>query len=129
LRILFFGSDRFAETILDTLVSAVKATISGANKHAHIEVVCPSDKRQGRGMKLQSGPVKQYAVDHFIPIHEVDDSIDFSMNGWELPSFQEKFDIGVVVSFGYRIPDRIINSFPLGMVNFHPSLLPQYVYT
>ncbi|KAJ1954341.1 hypothetical protein GGI12_005809 [Dipsacomyces acuminosporus] len=37
-----------------------------------------------------------------------------------------KFDIGIVSSFGRFLPRRIIESFPLGMVNIHPSLLPQY---
>ncbi|XP_051171526.1 methionyl-tRNA formyltransferase, mitochondrial isoform X2 [Leptopilina boulardi] len=37
-----------------------------------------------------------------------------------------KFDIGVVVSFGHLIPSHIIDSFPLGMINVHGSLLPRW---
>jgi methionyl-tRNA formyltransferase len=36
------------------------------------------------------------------------------------------FDIGVVVSFGYLIPQALIKSFPKSMINMHPSLLPKY---
>ncbi|XP_014473704.1 PREDICTED: methionyl-tRNA formyltransferase, mitochondrial isoform X2 [Dinoponera quadriceps] len=36
------------------------------------------------------------------------------------------FHIGIVVSFGHLIPLNIINSFPLGMINVHASLLPRW---
>ena len=32
----------------------------------------------------------------------------------------------MIASFGYFVPQRIIDQFPLGMLNVHPSLLPQY---
>ncbi|CAB3388724.1 Hypothetical predicted protein [Cloeon dipterum] len=35
-------------------------------------------------------------------------------------------DVGFVVSFGHLIPQSIISSFPLGMVNVHASLLPRW---
>jgi methionyl-tRNA formyltransferase len=38
---------------------------------------------------------------------------------------EQDYDIGVVVSFGYFLPARIIESFRKGAMNVHPSLLPQ----
>ncbi len=35
-------------------------------------------------------------------------------------------DFGIVISFGYFIPKRILSCFPRGIVNLHPSLLPKY---
>jgi methionyl-tRNA formyltransferase len=35
-------------------------------------------------------------------------------------------DFGVVCSFGYMIPQKIINRFKKGMIVIHPSLLPKY---
>jgi methionyl-tRNA formyltransferase len=35
-------------------------------------------------------------------------------------------DIAVVVSFGHFLPPSLIDSFPLGAINLHPSLLPKY---
>lgn len=35
-------------------------------------------------------------------------------------------DIGVLASYGAFIPQEIINLFPLGILNIHPSLLPKY---
>ncbi|XP_046963050.1 methionyl-tRNA formyltransferase, mitochondrial isoform X1 [Vanessa cardui] len=37
-----------------------------------------------------------------------------------------EYDIGVIVAFGHLIKDDILNKFPLGMVNVHPSLLPRW---
>ncbi|KJE97462.1 methionyl-tRNA formyltransferase [Capsaspora owczarzaki ATCC 30864] len=36
------------------------------------------------------------------------------------------FDLGVVISFGAMIPERVLRSFRLGAINIHPSLLPKY---
>jgi methionyl-tRNA formyltransferase len=37
-----------------------------------------------------------------------------------------RWDVGVVVSFGFFIPARFISSFTHGAINGHPSLLPRY---
>jgi methionyl-tRNA formyltransferase len=37
-----------------------------------------------------------------------------------------RWDVGVVVSFGFFIPARFISSFVHGAINGHPSLLPRY---
>jgi methionyl-tRNA formyltransferase len=37
-----------------------------------------------------------------------------------------KSDIAVVADFGLIIPDEILNFFPKGIINIHPSLLPKY---
>ncbi|XP_028171630.1 methionyl-tRNA formyltransferase, mitochondrial [Ostrinia furnacalis] len=37
-----------------------------------------------------------------------------------------QYDIGLIVAFGHLIKDDVLNKFPLGMVNVHPSLLPRW---
>lgn len=37
---------------------------------------------------------------------------------------QNKPDIGVLVAYGQIIPQSVINMFPFGIINIHPSLLP-----
>lgn len=37
-----------------------------------------------------------------------------------------KPDLGVLASFGAILPKEIIDLFPMGILNIHPSLLPQY---
>lgn len=38
----------------------------------------------------------------------------------------QPFDLGVVVSFKYFLPARVIRGVRLGVINMHPSLLPAY---
>lgn len=37
-----------------------------------------------------------------------------------------KPDIGIVAEFGLIIPQKLIDIFPKGIINIHPSLLPKY---
>ncbi|XP_026755580.1 methionyl-tRNA formyltransferase, mitochondrial [Galleria mellonella] len=37
-----------------------------------------------------------------------------------------EYDIGLIVAFGHLIKDDVLQKFPLGMVNVHPSLLPRW---
>nr|CAG4641132.1 EOG090X0BM2 [Eulimnadia texana] len=48
---------------------------------------------------------------------------------WPLPKnepTENEWDLGIVASFGHLIPQRIIQAFPLGMLNVHASLLPRW---
>nr|CAG4646508.1 EOG090X0BM2 [Macrothrix elegans] len=62
--------------------------------------------------------IAKYAMKHGLPMSE-----------WPLPKDYpqgQNWDLGVVASFGHLIPKRIINVFPLGMLNVHASLLPRW---
>ncbi|XP_064596193.1 methionyl-tRNA formyltransferase, mitochondrial-like [Liolophura sinensis] len=45
---------------------------------------------------------------------------------WPISITPEKFDVGVLVSFGKLIPSKVINKFAYGILNIHPSLLPRW---
>lgn len=54
-------------------------------------------------IKIPSNPVQKYAEKENIQIHR-----------WPLKDFEnQKYDIGLVVSFGHLIPEDVINKFPL----------------
>ena len=116
LRVLFFGSDTFASLHL--------AAILASKSVSRVEVVCPPNRVRSR-KAAEIHPTKALALQHNLPVHEPDASIGFRMKGWHCPD-PSRFDIGVVVSFGYRIPDSILRQFHFGMVNVHPSLLPRW---
>ncbi|KAL0276444.1 UNVERIFIED_CONTAM: hypothetical protein PYX00_004018 [Menopon gallinae] len=98
-KILFFGSDQFALTSLKALFKCLeKMTIQ------KLDVVVLSDKND----------VYKYAKSKSLKIHF-----------WP-PTLTDCYDLGVVVSFGKLIPKNIIDYFPLGIINVHASLLPQY---
>ncbi|ESN94616.1 hypothetical protein HELRODRAFT_68612 [Helobdella robusta] len=45
---------------------------------------------------------------------------------WPIPSMVGTYDVGIVVSFGHLIPRSVIDSFPFGILNIHPSILPRW---
>lgn len=113
LRIIFMGTPKFAVASLDKLVQA------GANI---VGVVTAPDKAAGRGMKLQQSAVKKYAEEKNLNILQPEKLKD--------PMFLDKFrrlqaDLQVVVAFR-MLPENVWNMPPMGTVNLHGSLLPQY---
>lgn len=113
LRIVYFGTPEFAVASLKALVEA------GANI---VAVVTAPDKPAGRGRKLQESDVKQYAVAQGLPVLQPTNmkSADFIE---ELRSYRA--DIQVVVAFR-MMPQAVWDMPPMGTVNVHGSLLPQY---
>lgn len=43
-----------------------------------------------------------------------------------MPTQDRKYDVGVVVSFGYFLHPHMLANLAHGAVNMHPSLLPKY---
>ncbi len=113
LRIIFFGTPDFAVASLKALVDA------GANI---VAVVTAPDKPAGRGMQLQASAVKLYAVTQNLPVLQPEKlkNPDF-IN--ELAAL--KADLHVVVAFR-MLPEAVWNMPPMGTINVHASLLPQY---
>lgn len=113
LRIVFMGTPDFAVTSLDILVK------NGANI---VGVVTMPDKTAGRGMHLTQSAVKKFAVEHNLPVLQPEKLKDeaFLRN---LRSLQA--DIQVIVAFR-MLPEAVWNMPPMGSINLHGSLLPQY---
>jgi methionyl-tRNA formyltransferase len=113
LRIVFMGTPEFAVASLDALVQA----------GCHIVgVITAPDKPAGRGMKLTESAVKKYAVEKGLHILQPEKlkNPDFIH---ELSSL--KADLQVVVAFR-MLPEMVWNMPPMGTINVHGSLLPQY---
>lgn len=113
LRIVFMGTPEFAVASLDALVNA-GFTIAG--------VITAPDKPAGRGMKLQESAVKKYAVEkglHILQPEKLKNPLFIE----ELHALQA--DVQVVVAFR-MLPEVVWNMPPLGTINLHASLLPQY---
>ena len=87
-----------------------------------VAVVTMPDKPIGRGHKVQSSPVKEYAVAQKIPVLQPERLKDESFLA-ELRSFNA--DLQIVVAF--RMLPEVVWAMPrLGTFNLHASLLPQY---
>jgi len=113
LRIVFMGTPEFAVASLDALVK-VGCTIVG--------VITAPDKPAGRGLKLTTSAVKQYAVEHNLLVLQPDKL----KNPEFLATLQQlNADIQIVVAFR-MLPEVVWNMPPMGTINVHGSLLPQY---
>lgn len=93
------------------------------SQHHLVAVITSPDKRGGRGRKkLLQSAVKKAALQWEIPILQPTNLKDKEFNT-RLRSFQT--DIQVVVAFR-MLPEIVWNMPPLGTINLHASLLPDY---
>ncbi len=113
LRIVFMGTPEFAVASLDALVKA------GCNI---VAVVTAPDKAAGRGMHLQQSAVKKYAVENGLKVLQPEKLKNPEFIS-ELKSLNA--DLQIVVAFR-MLPEVVWNMPPMGSVNLHGSLLPQY---
>lgn len=113
LRIVFMGTPEFAVASLDALVKAGCHIIA---------VITAPDKPAGRGMQLQRSPVKKYAVDNNLHVLQPE-----KLKSPEFLSALKLLhaDLQIVVAFR-MLPEVVWNMPPMGTINLHGSLLPQY---
>ncbi len=113
LRIIFMGTPEFAVASLHGLVEA------GCNI---VGVITAPDKPAGRGMELQESAVKKYATEKGLTILQPEKlkNIDFLETLASLHA-----DLQIVVAFR-MLPEVVWNMPPMGTLNLHGSLLPQY---
>jgi methionyl-tRNA formyltransferase len=112
-RILFMGTPEFAVASLDAILHA------GYNV---VAVITAPDKPAGRGMQLTESPVKKYAREKSLPVLQPEKLKNPAFID-ELRSFAA--DLQIVVAFR-MLPEIVWNMPPMGTVNLHGSLLPQY---
>ncbi|WP_281615440.1 methionyl-tRNA formyltransferase [Flammeovirga sp. SubArs3] len=113
LRIVFMGTPDFAVPSLKILVE---------NGYNIVGVITAPDKPAGRGRKLQSSPVKQYAEEAGLNI--------LQPTNLKKPEFQQKLkelevDLQIVVAFR-MLPEAVWSMPKIGTFNLHGSLLPDY---
>ena len=123
IRVAFFGTDDFAVPTLEALSKLQTADDNGIR--TEVEVFCPADRGKRRG-KMVMQPVRKFAEAAELPVS----NFPCPERGWsvwdELGTGDKQFDIGVAVSFGHLIPSEVLESFAMGTMNLHPSLLPRY---
>ena len=113
LRIMFLGTPQFAATCLEQLLES---------RHEVVGVVTAPDRPAGRGRSLRASEVKQVAEKHGLPLAQ---PISLKSPDFHALIDEWKPDLGVVVAFR-MLPESVWDRPPLGTVNLHGSLLPQY---
>lgn len=113
MRIVFYGTPEFAANSLNKITQAGFEVVG---------VVTAPDKPAGRGQKVQSSAVKIAADKLGLPVSQPtnlkSDEFARQLQEWNP-------DLGVVIAFR-MMPEKVWNFPPLGTVNLHASLLPDY---
>lgn len=104
----------------DFAVASLRALVEAG--YNIVGVITAPDKPAGRGMKMTESAVKKYAVETGLKILQPEKLKN--------PAFIEQLkllnaDLQVVVAFR-MLPEVIWNMPPMGTINVHGSLLPQY---
>ena len=107
------GTPDFAVKSLDAIVQAGYEVAA---------VVTVPDRQTGRGLKVTFSPVKEYALQHDLPLLQPEKLRDPQFIA-DLQSINA--DLFVVVAFR-MLPQMVWAMPPLGTFNLHASLLPQY---
>lgn len=115
MKIVFFGTSRFAAAILESLLQ---------NHYNIVGVVTRVDAKQGRNLAIAHSPVKKLALSFpSIPIFQPEKASD--------PDFisaisQLQPDLFLVVAYGKILRNTLLAIPKRGSINIHASLLPKY---
>jgi len=113
MRIIFMGTAEFAVPSLSILYE---------HHHEICAVVTVPDKPQGRGLMMQSSPIKEFAVKHQLPLLQ-----PMQLKDERLCSHIRELAPDLIVVVAFRILPKEVFTIPrFGSINLHASLLPQY---
>jgi methionyl-tRNA formyltransferase len=115
LRVVFFGTPEFALPSLKLLI---------ANPEIQLEaVVTQPDRPRGRGQQVSTSVVKDFALNAGIYLYQPEKIRDETA----VTFFRRmKPDGVIIIAYGQKIPQSLLDIPRLGWINLHGSLLPKY---
>ena len=122
MRLIFAGTPEFARVALAALHAA---------GHEIVLVLTQPDRPAGRGMKLQSSPVKQLAQTLAVPVAQprslrLDGKYPDEAGAARDALISAQADACVVAAYGLILPQWVLDVPRLGCFNIHASLLPRW---
>ena len=122
LRVAFAGTPEFARAALQALHQA---------GHELVLVLTQPDRPAGRGLKLQASPVKQFAIDHGLPLAQprslrLDGKFPDDAAAARTALLDADPELMVVAAYGLILPPWTLTLPRLGCINIHGSLLPRW---
>ena len=112
--IFYAGSDTFSILPLQRLLNL---------KYKRITVLTSPPMRQGRGMKIKNNPLAEYATQQNLETLMPKSPND---NNFLAKLAERKPDAIITSAYGKILSEEFLNSFSLGNINIHPSLLPRW---
>jgi methionyl-tRNA formyltransferase len=113
LKFVYFGTPQFSTLVLDELANA---------GYTPDLIVTSPDKPAGRGLKNSESPVKKWATSRGIDIFQPETYDETAIRRLQTASCE----LAIVAAYGKILPSRVLEIFPRGALNVHPSLLPKY---
>ncbi len=114
MRIVFMGTPRAAVPTLQRCFT---------DGHEVVAVWTQPDRPSGRGHRVSFSPVKEFAVEHGLPVFQP----ARIKNDEALSLFSSHdADVAVVVAYGRILPEQFLQTPRRGCINVHFSLLPLY---
>ena len=122
MRVAFAGTPEFARVALQALHQA---------GHEMVLVLTQPDRPAGRGMKLQASAVKQFALDHGLPLAQprslrLDGKFADEAGAARTALVEAEPEVMVVAAYGLILPPWTLTLPRLGCINIHGSLLPRW---
>ncbi len=116
IKIVFFGTPKIAVKSLEYLNASSDIDV--------LAVVTQPDKPAGRGKKITMSPVKEFAIQHSIPVFQ-------PKSIRKEPDIQEELkqlkpDFFVTFAFGQILSQEVLDIPKYCTINLHASLLPRY---
>jgi methionyl-tRNA formyltransferase len=115
-KLVFFGNERLATAVKTTAPTLRVLIDAGWQVCAVVSNFRPAVSRSERELEIAT-----VARAHNIPLLLPEKVADIAH---ELRQFGA--ECGVLVAYGQIVPQSIIDIFPAGIINIHPSLLPHY---
>ena len=114
MRIVFMGTPESAVLSLRRLIDDGRKIVA---------VWTQPDRPAGRGNKMHQSPVKEFAVQHNLTVHQ-----PLKIKTQEAKSLfaSHEADAVVIVAYGRILPAEFLNAPRQGCINVHFSLLPKY---
>jgi methionyl-tRNA formyltransferase len=122
MRLIFAGTPEFAQVAMAALHAA---------GHEIVLVLSQPDRPAGRGMKLQASPVKQWALEHGVPVAQprslrLDGKYPEDAVSAREALLAAQADAMIVAAYGLILPQWVLDLPPKGCLNIHASLLPRW---
>ncbi len=114
LKLVFMGSPAFALPTLQTLIDS---------PHDIVAAYTQPPRPAGRGQKLTPSPVHTLAEKNGISVYT---PLSLKKEDVQQTFESHKADAAIVVAYGLLLPEPILNAYPMGCLNVHPSDLPRW---
>jgi len=105
MKVVFFGSSRYVVPVLEMLHEQFDLPLVVTTEQNRMDAVpfyCESKKIEYLIVRKSADLISNFQIE------------------------ETQANIGIVADFGVLIPDQMLNAFPYGLLNLHPSLLPKY---